>query len=80
MKIKNILVFAVTRGMEKLFPFRNPDPRPVYTFGSETWLQQISRQGNMYRYLTGKKVTQVILFLGTAYLHLRIYVQNTDTK
>ncbi len=52
MKIKNILVFAVTRGMEKLFPFRNPDPRPVYTFGSETWLQQISRQGNMYRYYT----------------------------
>jgi hypothetical protein len=33
-----------------IFPFREPDPRPLYLFGEETYIQMLFRTGEIEKF------------------------------
>lgn len=37
-----------------IFPFREPDPRPLYLFGEETYIQMLFRTGEIEKFAIKK--------------------------
>jgi hypothetical protein len=52
--MKKIIVNFVNKAMSILFPYKEPDGRPIYEFGEESWLTTSFRNGNIDKYKTYK--------------------------
>ena len=52
--MKKIIVNIVNKTLSILFPYKEPDKRPDYDFGEESWLTSNFRTGNIDKYRTFK--------------------------
>jgi hypothetical protein len=52
--MKKIIINIVNKILSVIFPHKELDPRPEYGFTNESWLNTISRNGNIEKYKTYK--------------------------
>ncbi len=52
--MKKLIQKLVNKILSKLFPYKETDSRPDYTFSNEGWVNGLSRTQNLEKYVTGK--------------------------